>query len=167
MSCIRWGCHPWRNHQPILEEAMEAERNVEIIQATLSPRVLLPVVPLGKLRPEKGLAQGHTGNPGPVSSTCWLPCSAHPRLRGNSGALGEVRKEVVGSGAGEDPPTHPQHPNTPACDPCTPAGRAGGISSLPVVLPSSASFFLCSPDSPGSGAPNSHWHFQQPRAGRA
>lgn len=34
---IRWGCQPWGNHWLILEEAMEAERNFEIVQATPSP----------------------------------------------------------------------------------------------------------------------------------
>lgn len=49
---------------------------------------------MGKLRPKKGLAQGHPGNPRARLSSYWLPSAAYPQE--TLGAFGEVMKKEQG-----------------------------------------------------------------------
>lgn len=115
---IRWGCQPWGNHWLILEEAMEAERNFEIVQATPSPLPLLrPIAQMGKRRPKKGLAQGCTGNPGAVPSTWWLPCSAPLQLSRDFGGLwGSEEGSCQVRSRRRCPYSPTQTPDTPASE---------------------------------------------------
>lgn len=73
--------------QLIPEEAMQAERNFEILQATPFPPAPPACCTSGETEAEKGLVQGHPGIPWAVPSTC-SPAQHTHSCKEALGALG-------------------------------------------------------------------------------
>lgn len=145
--------------QLIPEEAMQAERNFEILQATPFPPALPACCISGRLRLRRDLAKVTQGSHGlclPLAHLLSTPTAARKPWEPWGGEEGSCR--VRSKGGFPSSPTSPLTPQPVARPPTTsqghtPAGRARqGTSSLPVTPPSSASHFLCSPNSPESAA---------------
>lgn len=121
-----------------------------------SLRLLLFVVPLRRLRLRRHLSKVTQGSHGlclPLAHLLSTPTAARKPWEPWGGEEGSCR--VRSKGGFPSSPLTPQPVARPpaASQGHTPAGRAiQGISSPPGTPPSRASLFLCSPNSPESGA---------------